>query len=140
MEYRTLGNTALQVSSLGFGCGAVGGILVKGDKREMVRAVARAMDAGITYFDTAAVYGDGLSETNLGIALKEVGGGRPVIGTKIRMLISDLDNIAASVPRLVDESLKRLGRDSVDLMQLHNFLAVKRINETRWLSSRMSRP
>ncbi len=65
MEYRQLGRTGHKVSALGFGCGAVGGLLVKGERSEMVRVVARAVEAGITYFDTARIYGNGLSETNL---------------------------------------------------------------------------
>jgi hypothetical protein len=50
MEYRQFGRTGLEVSALGFGCGAVGGLLIKGDRKEMVRVVARAVELGITYF------------------------------------------------------------------------------------------
>ena len=53
MEYRTLGNTDLRVSALGFGCGAIGGLMVLGDQPTRLRAVERAVEAGITYFDTA---------------------------------------------------------------------------------------
>ena len=53
MEYRQLGRTGLEVSALGFGCGAVGGLLVRGDRGDMVRVVARAIESGINYFDTA---------------------------------------------------------------------------------------
>ncbi len=60
MEYRQLGRTGLRVSALGFGCGAVGGLLVRGDTTEMVRTVARAVELGINYFDTAAIYGNGV--------------------------------------------------------------------------------
>ncbi len=70
MEYRQFGRTGLDVSALGFGCGAVGGLLIKGDRKEMVRVVARAVELGITYFDTARSYGDGMSETNLGLVLE----------------------------------------------------------------------
>jgi len=49
MEYRQFGRTGLAVSALGFGCGAVGGLLIKGDRKEMVRVVARAVELGITY-------------------------------------------------------------------------------------------
>ena len=55
MEQRPLGKTGLTVSALGFGCGAVGGLMVGGDPAEQRQAVSRALDAGITYFDTAAV-------------------------------------------------------------------------------------
>ena len=66
MEYRQLGRTDLRVSAVGYGCGSVGGLMVRGDRDEMTRAVARAIDAGINYFDTARLYGNGQSETNLG--------------------------------------------------------------------------
>jgi aryl-alcohol dehydrogenase-like predicted oxidoreductase len=53
MEYRDLGRTGLRVSMLGFGCGNVGGLIIRGAHQDRVRAVARAMEAGINYFDTA---------------------------------------------------------------------------------------
>ena len=82
MEQRDLGRTGLQVSALGFGAGAVGGLMVRGDPAEQTRAVARALDAGITYFDTAPGYGDGRSEENLGRALRELNAwGRCAVGT-----------------------------------------------------------
>ena len=65
MRMRTLGRTGLQVSILGFGCGAVGGLMVRGDPADQERAVARALEAGVNYFDTAVQYGDGASERNL---------------------------------------------------------------------------
>ena len=66
MDYRTLGKTGLRVSTLGFGCGNVGGLMVRGAPAEQERAVARAIELGINYFDTAPSYGDGQSEQNLG--------------------------------------------------------------------------
>src|SRR5262245_20920658 len=63
MEYRPLGRTDLRVSAVGYGCGSVGGLMIRGDRDEMTRAVARAIDAGINYFDTARLYGNGQSET-----------------------------------------------------------------------------
>ena len=62
METRTLGRTGLAVSVLGFGCGAVGGLMVRGNPANQERAVARAVELGINYFDTAAMYGNGESE------------------------------------------------------------------------------
>ena len=72
MEYRTIVGTNMKVSVLGFGCGNIGGLMVRGDRETQVRAVARAIELGINYFDTARVYGDGKSEINLGAALKEL--------------------------------------------------------------------
>ena len=72
MDYRPLGNTGIDVSEIGFGCGNVGGLMIRGEHGAQVQAVARAMELGINYFDTAPSYGDGQSETNLGRVLKEL--------------------------------------------------------------------
>src|SRR5215468_8935075 len=70
MQKRRLGRTGLDVSVLGYGAGAVGGLFTKGAAADQERAIARAIDAGINYFDTAALYGNGESEKNLGRVLK----------------------------------------------------------------------
>ena len=70
MELRRLGRTGLKVSVLGYGAGAVGGLFTKGRPDDQERAAARAIEAGINYFDTAALYGNGESEKNLGRVLK----------------------------------------------------------------------
>jgi aryl-alcohol dehydrogenase-like predicted oxidoreductase len=124
MEQRALGQTGLRVSALGFGAGAVGGLLVRGDRADQTRTVARALEAGITYFDTAPSYGDGRSEETLGRILSELNAwGDVVVGTKVRLQPADLSDPAAAVQRSCEESLRRLGRASVDLLQLHNPIA-----------------
>lgn len=134
MECRQLGQTNLEVSALGFGCGAVGGLLVKGDRSEMVRAVARAIDQGINYFDTAAIYGDGQSETSLGYVLQELDAD-VIVGTKVRLLAEEITgNIEQAVFSSVENSLRRLHLDYVELIQLHNFVAVDRDLERLWVS------
>ena len=60
MEMRAFGRTGMQLSVLGFGCGAVGGLMVRGDPVDQERTVARAIDAGANYFDTAVQYGNGI--------------------------------------------------------------------------------
>ena len=62
MEMRIFGRTGLKLSVLGFGCGAVGGLMVRGDSVDQERTIARAIGAGVNYFDTAVQYGDGESE------------------------------------------------------------------------------
>ena len=119
MEQRRLGRTELSVSVLGYGCGAIGGLMVKGTAAEQDRAIGRALDHGITYFDTAAVYGDGASERNLGRALRVLGA-NPVVGTKVRVFAGQRSDIAGRINASLEESLTRLGRDSVDIFQLHN--------------------
>jgi aryl-alcohol dehydrogenase-like predicted oxidoreductase len=119
MELRNLGKTGLRVSTLGFGCGNVGGLIIRGTPAERERAVARAMDLGVNYFDTAPSYGDGESERNLGQVLKALRA-RVQVGTKFRLDPPDLHDIPGAVARSLDASLQRLGMERVDLFQLHN--------------------
>ena len=121
MEQRRFGDTGLSVSALGFGCGNVGGLMVRGTHEQQVEAVKRALDAGITYFDTAPLYGNGLSETHTGAVLTELNAwDQIVLGTKVRLRLEDLEDPPASIRASLVASLERLGRDSVDLLQLHN--------------------
>ena len=66
METRVFGRTGMRLSVLGFGCGAVGGLMVRGNPLDQERTIARAIAAGVNYFDTAVQYGNGESEKNLG--------------------------------------------------------------------------
>lgn len=125
MELRKLGRSGLEVSALGFGCGAVGGLMVRGAPTDQERAVARALDEGVTYFDTAAAYGDGASERNLGRVLRSVNAKQAIVGTKVRLRAHDLDRIAAAIAESLDGSLQRLGRDRVDILYLHNPIAAE---------------
>ena len=125
MEYRSLGSTGLRVSALGFGCGNIGGLLIRGTSAERERAVARALELGINYFDTAAMYGDGQSEENLGRAIRALNV-QPLVGTKVRVPDLPVASLAAAVARGLEESLRRLGRERVDLFQLHNRIAHER--------------
>jgi aryl-alcohol dehydrogenase-like predicted oxidoreductase len=133
MDYRPLGQTGLSVSSLGFGCGAVGGLLVAGAPGEMRRAVAHAIESGVTYFDTAPLYGNGQSEQNLGLALEELRAD-VIVGTKVRLAAEELGDIERAVAASVERSLGRLRRDQVDLIQLHNALGPERNPGRGWLS------
>jgi aryl-alcohol dehydrogenase-like predicted oxidoreductase len=95
--------------------------MVRGERGDQVRAVRRALEAGISYFDTAPSYGDGLSEQNLGHALRELGAWEEVaVGTKVRLDPDDLADPISAIRRSIQDSLRRLGHDSVDLLQLHN--------------------
>lgn len=124
MNYRKFGNTDIQVSEIGFGCGDVGGLMVKGEPADQMRAVSRAMELGINYFDTASRYGAGQSETNLGRVLKELAADSlskdVYVGTKYSLHESDPHDLKAGVIQSVEASLKRLGREQVDLIQLHD--------------------
>ncbi len=128
MNYRALGRTGLQVSELGFGCGSVGGLLVRGQYPAMRQAVRRAIELGVNYFDTATVYGDGQSEVNLGAVLRELRAD-VLVGTKVRLSAEQLDGIEQAVAASVEGSLRRLGRERVDLLQLHNPITPRRSPE-----------
>src|SRR5262245_48706853 len=120
MDTRTFGRSGLQLSILGFGCGAVGGLMVRGDPADQERAVARALDAGINYFDTAVAYGDGESEKNLGRILRKLKPADVVVGTKVRLQPADFARIAEAVTASLDGSLQRLGLERVDIFHFHN--------------------
>ncbi|WP_329116519.1 aldo/keto reductase [Streptomyces sp. NBC_01465] len=132
---RTLGRSRIEVSALGFGCWAIGGEWAaadgsplgwgKVDDEESVRAVRRALDLGVTFFDTADVYGTGHSERILGRALA----GRrdeAVIATKwgnrfdeATRTLTGSDTTPEYAREALTASLRRLGTDHIDLYQLH---------------------
>lgn len=119
MKTRRLGRTELQVSEIIFGCGAVGGLMINAGAETRQAAVETAMAGGINWFDTAAMYGAGKSEEHLGIALRAARAS-PFVSTKIMVDTADLGDIAGQVRSLTEAGLARLGRESVDLVQLHN--------------------
>ncbi|HEX3709494.1 MAG TPA: aldo/keto reductase [Pseudolabrys sp.] len=120
MEMRVFGGTGMEISVLGFGCGAVGGLMVRGDPRDQERTIARAIAAGVNYFDTAVRYGDGESERNLGHILQKLKPADVVIGTKVRLRAADFGRIADIVTKSLEDSLVRLRLDRVDIFHLHN--------------------
>jgi len=120
MEKRVYGRTGMRLSALGFGCGAVGGLMVRGDPRDQEHAVARAIEAGVNYFDTAVQYGDGESEKNLGRVLQSLKPAGAVVGTKVRLPAADVRRIGEAIAQSLDASLVRLQLDRVDIFHLHN--------------------
>ena len=119
MQYNSLGRTGLNVSRVGFGGGGIGQVWGATTRDEAVRAVHRALDLGINYFDVAPADGNGKAEEALGIALE----GRSeevIIGTKVRVPGDDLANATAAVQRSMETSLRLLKRDSVDILHVHN--------------------
>ena len=125
MEYNSLGRTGLNVSRVGFGGGGIGEVWGPTTRGEAVRAIHRALDLGINYFDVAPAYGDGKAEEALGIALE----GRAddvIIGTKVRIASTDMKDVTGAVTRSVEKSLKLLKRDSIDILHVHNRFTEKR--------------
>ena len=116
---RAFGTSGLRISEIGFGCGPTGGLMVSGSLTERCDVVSRAVAHGITLFDTAPVYGDGRSESNLGETLRALDA-KVSVATKIVLEEGDLDDIRDAVRRSVETSLKRLRRDRVEILHLHN--------------------
>lgn len=127
MEYRKLGSSDLEVSVIGFGAWGIGGAPFwqsEGDDPSM-KAIRKAFDLGINFFDTAPVYGFGRSENLLGKALKPVRD-KVVLATKCG-LVWEKEQLGAinkratekSINEEIDQSLKRLQTDRIDLYQVH---------------------
>ena len=119
MQYNPLGRTGLNVSRVGFGGGGIGQVWGATTREEAVKAVHRALDLGINYFDVAPAYGDGKAEEALGSALE----GRSeevIIGTKVRVPANNLADATGAVQRSMETSLRLLKRDSVDILHVHN--------------------
>lgn len=119
MKRRAFGNSGIEVSELALGGGRVGGILIHQDDETKREALRRAFDGGMNWIDTAASYGDGVSEESIGKLLKDVPD-EPFISTKFS--ITALDDIPGQIEESLRTSLKRLDRESVHLLQLHNFI------------------
>jgi L-galactose dehydrogenase len=122
MDYRPLGKTGMQVSAIGYGASPLGNEFGDADFDEGVRAVQFAIDSGITFFDVSPYYGRTLAEERLGQALQ---GRRDkvILATKCGRYgktIDDCDYSSERVTTSIDESLKRLRTDYVDLLQVHD--------------------
>ncbi|HZB55474.1 MAG TPA: aldo/keto reductase [Reyranella sp.] len=127
MRYRPLGKTGLQVSEIGFGAWGIGGRTVEQtsygdtDDRTSLAALDRALERGITFFDTSAAYGNGHSEELIGRAVRGKRS-RAVITTKAGYEAWDQapDFSPSAIVASTERSLARLGTDYLDLLQLHN--------------------
>jgi aryl-alcohol dehydrogenase-like predicted oxidoreductase len=117
MESRQCGRSALRLSALGIGCWSFGGGDYWGACRQedADAVVRRAVELGISYFDTAEAYNDGRSETALGRALRGVDRDRVLVGSKV----SPSHCYAETLPRHCEASLRRLGLDHLDLYMIH---------------------
>jgi len=120
MQLRVFGRTGMQLSVLGFGCGAVGGFMVRGDPAEQERVIARAIAAGVNYFDTAAQYGNGESEKNLGRVLQKLKPADVVVGTKVRVPPGEFGRMADVVTGVAGRQSGAAGLERVDIFHLHN--------------------
>jgi len=94
--------------------------MVRGDAGDQERTVARAIAAGVNYFDTAVQYGNGASEQNLGRVLRQLKPPNVVVGTKVRLQPGEYGRVADAVRLSLEGSLARLGLGQVDIFHLHN--------------------
>ena len=139
MEYKVLGKTNLKVSAIGFGAWAIGGNMWgPQDDNDSIEALNKAIDLGVNFIDTAAVYGHGHSEKTIGKVLKERKE-NIYIATKIAPLMwppPPTSHAKDAFPKdiiikSVEQSLKNLQRDCIDLIQLHSWRE-NWTNDTDW--------
>ena len=119
---RRLGRTNWTISEIGFGAWAIGGSWGDVNEADARASVHAALDAGMTFIDTADVYGDGRSERIIRDVLKERGGERPIVATKAGRRLNPhvaAGYTKANLEAFVDRSLSNLGVDALDLVQLH---------------------
>ncbi|MEE2727779.1 MAG: aldo/keto reductase, partial [Candidatus Latescibacterota bacterium] len=140
LEKAALGRSGLQVTRLGLGCAAIGGLYGDIPDYQATQVVHKALDLGLNLFDTAPLYGSGKSEERLGRALRDVPRDAYVLASKVgRLLVtSDDDQRDGSifdnpppfkpvfdfsydgVMRSLEDSLKRLGVDRIDILHIHD--------------------
>jgi aryl-alcohol dehydrogenase-like predicted oxidoreductase len=142
MLYRTLGKSGIKVSEIGFGAWQIGGGFGKQDDAEAIKCIHRAIELGVNFIDTAAVYGDGHSEKLIGRAVSGCRG-KVAIASKIppkfgRQAV-DTDSIEEVFPadwivKTTERSLANLKTDYLDLQQLHSWTPAF-IKEQTWLEA-----
>ncbi len=158
METRTLGNSDLNITRVGFGAWAVGGsgwqfAWGSQDDSDSIAAIHRSLELGVNWIDTAAVYGLGHSEEVVARALKTWSGPRPYVFTKCGLRWDAQGNVqkvltADSIRHEIEDSLRRLSLDVIDLYQIHwppdpdspaleegwsTLAALKREGKVRWI-------
>ena len=122
MRMKEFGRTGRNVSEIGFGAWAIGAAWGEVNDEEALAALHAALDTGVTFIDTADVYGDGHSEQLIAKVMRERGGERPFIATKAgrRLPQQSVDGYSAeNLDIWIDRSLRNLETDCLDLVQLH---------------------
>jgi len=121
MEFRQLGGTGLQLSTLSFGASSLGQEFRQVELNDAIRSVRVALDCGMNFIDTSPYYGRGTSECLLGFALRQIPRDRYYLGTKLgRYAPQHFDFSARRVAESVDVSLERMGVDYLDIVLCHD--------------------
>ncbi|MDQ2732461.1 MAG: aldo/keto reductase [Armatimonadota bacterium] len=121
MTYHPLGSTGLQVSALGYGASPLGSVFRSIDESEGIRTVHTAIDLGINFIDVSPYYGLTRAETVLGKALRDIPRDSFYLATKVgRYGADEFDFSAQRVTASIDESLRRLQVDTIDILQCHD--------------------
>jgi len=133
MQYRTFGRTGWQVSEIAFGGWQLGGDWGAVDDQASIRTLLHSFDRGINFVDTAELYGAGHSEEVIGQALRQWRGNRIHVATKVQPTVwpdpdDDAPEMRGRYPRwhlrnAVEQALRRLGVERIDLFQLHGWVA-----------------
>ncbi|WP_419874989.1 aldo/keto reductase [Candidatus Pristimantibacillus sp. PTI5] len=137
MKYRKLGKTGLEVSALSFGASSLGSVFRETDDAESVRTVHTAVDRGINLIDVSPYYGLTKAETVLGKAIAEIARDRFILSTKAgRYGADEFDFSEQRIIASVDESLKRLQTDYIDILFLHDieFVPFEQVAEGAFLA------
>src|SRR2546421_12575500 len=125
MEYTVLGRTGLRVSRVGCGGGGIGQVWGPTTEAESVRAIHRALELGVNFFDVAPGYGHGKAEEVLGRALH----GRQeqvVVATKVRLAAAEMHDVAGAVRTSGEAGLRRLGPATGDLLHVRHQVPPRR--------------
>ena len=129
MKYRHVGNTGLQLSEIGFGCGGNAGLMIRGSTDEQIKIVAKALEPGINYFDNSPDYGGGAAEQNLGYVLQTLKH-RPFLNSKIEVRRENLDDIAGHVVRSAEASLGSVS--GLTILTFSRFTTVPSLCRRSW--------
>ena len=121
MKKNKLGRTNLEISEITLGGGWVGGLFIDAEYKVMEKAIELALDNGINWIDTAESYSEGVSEKNIGILLDSLNQNEKLyVSSKARLDPQSSETFESQIDRKLDNSLKRLKLDQLNLYQLHN--------------------
>ena len=131
MKKNKLGRTGLDISQVILGGGWVGGLFIDPKYETMEKAIEFSIESGINWIDTAESYSDGQSEKNIGDLLSSLSGENKLqVSSKARLDPTSSETFESQLDRKLDNSLKRLKLDKLELYQLHNKITLEESDET----------